>query len=308
VKLSLSTNWCSHAVTNGEEISEKAVDLGFNELELGYAATDIHIQGIRRKLDLIPVGSVHAFCPVPISAPLGHPELYRLADFNPENRALANTYVKRSVQFAADIGADTVVLHAGKISINGLFDRLDSQKLKCILNSCGGNCASRRYMKTLSLANSRRWKRGRKMIDIFSRTLEDLIPTLEKHSVILAFENMPYLEGFPNEDESELIIKRFASAPVKSWLDTGHHLVRVNHGWTSGRLPFSADNVAGMHLNDVENLHDDHLAPGEGNVDFASFENLARNVRHVVFEPSSSVGEESLRRALSFIRKSWKLN
>ena len=306
MKLSLSTNWCSRTVADGEAIAEKTAELGFDELELGYAATEAQVAGIRRRLDLIPVGSVHAFAPVPISAPSGHPELYRLADFDRESCDFAKFHVMRSVELAAGIGADTVVLHAGKVGFGGFFDRLDSQRLKSLLRNADGDCRDRQYMKSLSLAQKRREKRGRRMLERFKPMLASLMPELEKRKVTLALENMPYLEGFPNENEMTAILAEFAGAPVKAWFDTGHHLVRVNHGWTRGSLPFPPGSVAGMHLNDVEGLNDDHLALGEGKVDFSALGDAARKIRHLVFEPSGDVSEESLKRALTLIRKKWK--
>lgn len=305
MNLSLSTNWCSRTITDGEAIAEKAAELGFDSLELGYAATEAQAQGIKRKLDTIPVGSVHAFSPVPVSAPYGHPELYRLASFDAEARAIADMYVTRCVEFAADIGANSVVLHAGRIALGAFLDDLDSHRLKQILCACGGDTKARRYTKALSRAELRRWRRGRKMMEVFSLALDNIIPVLEKHSVVLALENMPYLEGFPNENEAAALLERFAGSPLKTWYDTGHHQVRVNHGWTNGKYPFSPDDTAGMHLNDVIDLCDDHLAPGEGNVDFASLGSMAANVKNVVFEPSPSTSEESLKRSALHIREIW---
>ena len=39
MKLSLSTNWCNRRIESGEEIADKAMELGFTELELGYHTT-----------------------------------------------------------------------------------------------------------------------------------------------------------------------------------------------------------------------------------------------------------------------------
>ena len=306
MKFALSTNWCSRTTAAGEAIAEKAAELGFDELEIGYAATQAQADGIKRRLDLIPVGSVHAFAPVPISAPAGHPELYSLADFDSESADFARFQLLQCIGFAADVGAKTVVLHAGKVGLSGLFDRLDSQRLKSLLRNADGDCRDRRYMKSLSLAQKRREKRGRRMLERFKPVLASLMPELEKRKVTLALENMPYLEGFPHENEMTAILAEFAGAPVKAWFDTGHHLVRVNHGWTRGSLPFPPGSVAGMHLNDVEGLNDDHLAPGEGKVDFSALGDAARKIRHLVFEPSGDVSEESLKRALTLIRKKWK--
>lgn len=302
MKLSLSTNWCSRRIDSGEAVAEKAVELGFDELELGYAMSEAQAEGIRRKLDLIRVGSVHAFCPVPVSAPHGHPELYRLADFDAEARNLAAAHVVRNIEFAAGIGADTLVIHAGRVGFCGIFDRLDSAKLKNILVKNGKDARAPGYMKALSLACKRRRRRGRVMLERFKKTLDALLPVLEDNSVVLALENMPYLEGFPDEHEMAMLLKDYAGAPVKAWFDTGHHRVRVNHAWTRGVVPFETTAIAGMHLNDVRDLDDDHLAPGEGTVDFSAIAAVAGSVRRLVFEPSASVTEASLAGAAAFIR------
>ena len=308
MKLSLSTNWRARLVEDGEAIAEKAAELGFEELELGYATTEAQLSGIRRRLDLIPVGSLHAFCPAPISAPHAHPELYRLACFSRDETEIARMHLEKCIETAAGIGADTVVLHAGKVPFGGLFDRLSSQRLSEILRAAHGDAKSVRYMKALSLAGKRRSRRAPALLESFRRTLDLLVPVLERRSVTLALENMPYLEGFPGENEMADILETFAGAPVKAWFDTGHHLVRMNHGWVRGLLPFKPQSLAGMHLNDVKDFSDDHLAPGEGNVDFAALAEASKSVRHVVFEPASSVDEESLQRSLRHIRDLWRLS
>jgi hypothetical protein len=73
MKLSLSTNWCNRRIDDGREIAEKALELGFEELELGFHTTARQVAGFKAMLGHIPVGSVHAFCPVPLSAPQGYP-------------------------------------------------------------------------------------------------------------------------------------------------------------------------------------------------------------------------------------------
>jgi sugar phosphate isomerase/epimerase len=234
VKFALSTNWCSRRIESGEEIADLALSLGFDELELGFAAQERQIEGFRRRLDSMPVGSVHAFCPVPISAPTASPELYSLASFDEGERALAAMHLKRNIAFAADIGAKTVVLHAGRVGFSGPLRRLDSILLRSILEQEGANTLSRRHMKALSLAQCRRLRRGRKMLDIFMRELSGLVGELERHDVTLGLENLPYLEGFPDEREMEIVAARFGGSRVKAWFDTGHDRVRQMHGWVKG--------------------------------------------------------------------------
>jgi len=277
MRLSLSTNWCNRRLENGEAIADLALSLGFEELELGYHTTAAQAEGFRRRLDSIPVGSVHAFCPVPISAPYGYPELYSLASADEESVKMALLQVRRNVAFASDMGADTVVLHAGRVMCESRFARLRTW---------------------------RRSKRGLKLLETFHRTLDLLVPELERRQVTLALENLPYYAGFPNESELATVLGWDLGGWVKGWYDTGHARVRACNGWCEPTLPEPAS-FAGMHLNDVIDRNDDHLAPSFGKVDFAALRSFARTVRHVVFEPSSQVTEDDLKTGIGYIRSIW---
>ena len=273
MKLSLSTNWCNRNTDSGEEIAEKAMSLGFEELELGFHTTDLQVAGFKKMLDKIPVGSVHAFAPVPISAPQGYPELYSLASFDEEARRMAHFQIVKNVRFAAEMGADALVLHLGRVMCRGWISRFDMK---------------------------RRVKRGRKMCDVARRELDALVPELEKNGVRLGLENLPYLEGFPADWE----VAELCGEWVRPWLDTGHDYVRVSSGWRYAKSPLP-ENILGLHIND-SNGGDDHLAPGTGKIDFAALKAVASKARHLVFEPHPGVTTEELKSGLETIRRLWK--
>ena len=281
MKLSLSTNWCNRRIESGEEIADKAMELGFEELELGFHTTQAQVKGFKARLDQIPVGSVHAFCPVPISAPQGYPELYPLASLDENDRAIARVHVKKNIEFAAEMGADAVVLHAGRVMCRGLFRRWDLK---------------------------RRVKRGQKLVAAFKRELEQMTPILEKNKVTLGLENLPYLEGFPAEWEMKDLVGDW----VKPWLDTGHDFVRGVNQWNVSSLKSGEDAASpllqpvGMHISDSQG-GDDHLPPGEGRVDFPMLKTFAENARHVVFEPAANVREAALKKGIAHLRKLWAI-
>ena len=306
MKLALSTNWCNRRFESGEEIVDKALELGFDELELGFHTTRFQADGFKRRLDEMPVGSVHAFCPVPVSAPQGSPELYQLASIDSDARALARFHLVRTVEFAADMGATAVVLHAGRVGLGTFLHRgFGSADLRDILQKNNNDTASKAYAKALSKAMKLRRERGAALMEVFRGELSGLIPLLEKLGIVLGLENLPYLEGFPDEREMIEIGRQFAASPVKGWFDTGHDRVRMMHGWLEGVVrPPEGDLglFAGMHLNDVKDYFDDHNAPGDGNVDFAALAPLARAVDHVVFEPKDHVSDEALARGIGLIR------
>ena len=269
---------------SGEEIADKAMELGFEELELGFHTTLEQVKGFKARLDRIPVGSVHAFCPVPISAPQVYPELYSLASLDDDARAIARVHVKKNIEFAADMGADAVVLHAGRVMCRGIFHRWDMK---------------------------RRVKRGRKLVEAFKRELEQMVPILEKNKVMLGLENLPYLEGFPAEWEMKDLVGDW----VRPWLDTGHDFVRRENQWLDAVSKIFPEDVKpqtldlnpmGLHVNDSQG-GDDHLPPGEGKVDFAALKPLAEKARHVVLEPAPSVREDALKKGVEHLKRTLAL-
>jgi sugar phosphate isomerase/epimerase len=312
MKFALSTNWCNRKYSSGEEIADKALELGFAALELGFNTTQDQLAGFSKRSDRIPVESVHAFCPVPLSAPDGSPELYSLASIDENERAMARIHLLKTVDTASDLGAKSIVLHAGRIPLTTFFSKKrDSHFLRETLMAAKGDTLNPKYRKVLNSALSVRNRRAAKITEVFLRELESIIPVLEKRSIALALENLPFLEGFPNEVETLEILARFSGAPVFAWYDTGHHRVREMHGWIGDDAKAALEKleeislIRGIHINDVKDYHDDHFAPGGGNVDFAAIASMAAKAEHIVFEPKSHVSEDELSKALAAGIRDW---
>lgn len=282
VPFSLSTNWCARRLASGEAIVDEALALGFASLEIGYHTSKAQADGIRRRLSEMPVGSVHAFAPVPLSAPCGSPELYALASFDEEARKMARFRILKSVELAADLGADTLVLHMGHVPSRSLFSR---QSVR------------------------RRRARGKKMLALARDELLKLTPELERRRVVLALENLPSFEAFPSEEETPLLLSE-ETPFVRAWFDTGHDRVRERQGWKAslgapGYETWALPYLAGMHINDVLDKTDDHLPPGKGHVDFKSLRPLAEKAPHIVFEPNESVSREDLAASVAYLAGLW---
>jgi len=284
VKFALSTNWNNGRLDDGAAIADEAEALGFDALELGFRTQPEQLPGFRSRLDRMPVASVHAYCPVPIGAPSGHPELYQLCSPDPNERALARMLLEKTFACAADLGAKVVVFHAGYADLTTLFGNL------------------------FTTARKLRVKRGRKLLEAFKQEFEKLRPSLEQKGLTLALENLPRQEGFPNLDEAEELMRTFEGAPLRLWFDTGHALVRETRGWAGESAHMAAALapwICGMHLNDVKGPEDDHQEPGWGNVDFARLTFLAKRDILRVFEPHRPVLPEDLKNALLYMRNMW---
>ena len=284
MKFALSTNWSNTRSDDGAAIADEAGELGFDSLELGFRTRSSQLVGFKSRLDVMPVESVHAYCPAPVGAPGGHPELYRLCSPDENERALARMLLEKTFSCAADLGAKIVVFHAGYASMDTLFGNL------------------------FTTARKLRVKRGRKVYDAFRREFDILRPSLETKGLVLALENLPSLEGFPDVFEAKELMREFDGAPLRLWFDTGHALVCETNGWGAESVHMAAKLapwIRGMHLNDVKGSSDDHGEPGWGNVDYAGLTFLAKRDVLRVFEPSSSVLADDLRNSLEYIRNMW---
>ena len=142
----------------------------------------------------------------------------------------------------------------------------------------------------------------------YTMNFPDARPAEYDHSIAV----LGWDDHFPREDfqiEASLM-KELAGAPIALWFDTGHARVRECRQWDAPAAEVAtrlATWVRGMHLNDVKDIHDDHFAPGKGNVDFASLKPLAQRegMLHVV-EPHSEVTAADLRAGLAIVRRIWK--
>ena len=308
MKFALSTNWCSKRFEDGAALSDYIASLGFDALELGYNMTAELAPGVKSRLDSMPVDSIHAFCPVPLSAPRGYPELHLLASEDDDERALAAAFLRKSIRFAGEMGARAVVLHAGRVFLRTLFANRGSDSLMPLWKSVRGTADESRYLCAVEKASALRRRRGAKRMDSFCSSLEKLFPDLESAGAVLALENLPSIEGFPDEHETLDLARRFPGAPVRAWFDIGHAQIRANFRWT-GSAAATAESlaplIAGCHIHDVCGLDGDHHAPGEGNVDFASLKCLAAPDKLHVFEPFPQVGEKALAKGLALLRKTW---
>ena len=310
MRFALSTNWNNDRLNDGAAIADEAIAIGFDAIELGFRTQPEQLAGFKSRLDQMPVDSIHAYCPVPLGAPSGHPELHRLASRDPDERALARILLKKTLACAKDLGAKVVVTHAGYVDLDGWIVNLDSEVLRKLLTLKDGkeDIDKPVYKKYLSKALVRRRKRGQKLLDIFRKELDILLPDFQKAGVTLALENLPRLEGFPNAEEAEALLKDYTDAPIRLWFDTGHARVRESHKWSDGVTAIAtrvAGHVCGMHLNDVKDFHDDHRQPGWGKVDFAALAPLAKRDILRVFEPHAPVTAEELKSSLVTIRKLW---
>lgn len=308
MRIALSTNWNVRRHEAGEAMVDEILALGFDALELGYHTTDELAAGVRRRVQAgaATVDSVHAYCPVPVGAPHGYPELYLLASLDEDERAMAAILLGRTLSFAAGMGARAVVLHAGRIFLKSFFGELHTRTLVEALER-EGSPEGERYQRLLAKALGRRAARVRRYFDGFCLSLDALLPKFEQAGVALCLENLPSIEAFPDEREMLMLKRRFDTPALAYWHDMGHGQVRENLGWirhveaARELLPVTR----GVHIHDVQPLTDDHLQPGAGVIDFGAFAFYGAAEVLKVFEPAPDVAPDELAASLRLVRRAW---
>ena len=298
----LSTHWNAYRHSSGEALVEEILRAGFGQMELGYDLRPDLAPGVREMVrrGAISVSSVHNFCPVPVGAPHGHPELFTFASLDPEVRARAIHHTRRTIEFASELGAPCVVAHAGNVEMRNLTHKLVA------LYECGRQF-DRRYERIKLKLLMRREKKIARQLEALDQSLVALLPALESARVRLALENLPSWEGIPSEAETEAICRKFQSPWIGYWHDIGHGQVRQNLGFISQRhwVEKLSPWLAGMHIHDVVPPAQDHLMPPDGNVDFAAFSGLVHDRLALVFEPAPGMPIEKIREGLRIVRAAW---
>lgn len=298
----LSTHWNAARHADGESLIAEILELGFTRVELGYDLRLELVDGVRAMVARkeIAVDSLHNYCPVPLGASRGSPELYTLASSSARERDLAVQHTTRTIEFAAELGARYVVAHAGNVEM----DRYSNQLYDLVVN---GQQFSPRYENLKLKLQLQRDKKAPRQIPLLYAGIEKLLPVLEQHRVVLAFENLPTWESIPTEVELEEMFRHFNSPWIRYWHDIGHGQIRQNMGFVSHErwLQRLQPHLAGMHVHDVQAPATDHVMPPRGQVEFARFREIGTSDIVRVVEPSQRTPAEEIAEAHAFLKSCW---
>lgn len=302
--LSLSTRWNASRHTSGEAMIEEILEMGFDQVELGYDLTLDLVPGVTRMVreKAVSVSSVHNFCPFPVCAQYPHPELFVFTSKDRRTVESAIRHTTRTIEFAAEVGAGFVVVHAGYVDMRNMTGKLISLCEK-------GRQYDPRYEKIKLGLMMKRDKKARGHVDVLMGALEKMLPVLRGHGARLAIECLPAWESVPCETEMEEIFRHFNSPEICYWHDMGHAQVRQNLGFISHRrwLERLHPSLGGMHIHDVAPPARDHLMPPDGNIDFPAFEVFAGPNVALVLEPAPAISKDDVKRGAQVIKEAWKL-
>lgn len=272
--------------------------LGFERVELSHGIRITLVPGVLKAVEegVVAVGSVHNFCPLPMGVHQAAPNFYQPSSASEQEREQWVRQTKRSIDFAAQVGASVLVCHLGSVRYLWLQpDRHVERYLRRHPDAV--RCADPAYRALVEKAlHSLRSRMG-----VFWQRTQDCIRAVLEHAaerkVMLGLENREAFTELPlDADFPGLLASLPAPAPVGYWHDTGHGHLKESAGLIDHRaqLEANASRQLGFHLHDVDAAGNDHQAVGSGTVDFTRLSGFWRPEHLFVIELSPRVPVEGV--------------
>jgi sugar phosphate isomerase/epimerase len=272
--------------------------LGFEWVELSHGIRITLVPGILRGVEegIVKVASCHNFCPLPNGVMHAAPNLYLPTSRDHKERSQWLRHSRRSVDFAAQVGARNLVLHLGGVEF---FWFNPAPRLERYLESHPGLDPAKdaAYQKLLAGAVAK--LRGRKNVfwDYLLAGLAELQPYAGQKQVALGFENRERFDELPLDADFAGFLATVPPAALAGyWHDTGHAHIKESMGLLQHRahLEANAPRAIGFHLHDVGADGHDHQPVGSGKIDFQMVSEFWRPEHELVLELSPRVTVEGV--------------
>ena len=298
--LGISTCWWVNRVSHGDEIVSETLGLGLKGIEFDYRISKTILEdmvpGLKRELTVL---SIHNFFPMPegISPDKASGDLFLLSSPDRDERSKAVRYSIRTIDYAHELGARAVVFHLGRVDMPNPareFFRLFRD----------GKIGEREGLAFIEEQRLIRQASKKKNLDAVLLSLEELNREAEKRGIFLGIENRYHFHEILDLEEIGLILRRLKGGNIRYWHDVGHAKVQENIGISSQRdlLEAYSEEMIGIHLHDVRGL-DDHLAPGQGEMEFSDLRVFLRPSIIPVLEVHAKAKRKALLEGIRFVKK-----
>ncbi len=263
VKVALSTMWAQQDrfAETMQPFAELAAAAGYTHIEVSHATDE---RGLRQLMaqPVLPLSSLHA--PTPRErTPNGrwNTDLNLGAEDGGEREAaLAATL--RTIDFAAEAGAGSVVVHLGGVGSSGV--RGDSRLRGMYTN---GTTSGPAVEEARREAIAERAQRAPAALAAAARSLAAIVGHARGRGVRIGIETRMWYHEIPLPDEAVSLLANYDPAEAGYWHDVGHAEILHRIGLVPREEWFAklGDRVIGCHLHDMQGIID-HRAPGLGDV------------------------------------------
>ncbi len=276
--------------------------LGFEWAELSHGIRMSLLPGIVEAVEAgeLKISSLHNFCPLPMGVAHAAPNLYLFSSLDPRERENAYRHSVKTIETAARVRAELVVLHLGRIDMKEYTGKL----LELV------EAGKKDTSKYASLCNAMLEKREKKKLQ-HVQMAEEMVDRLSRlagdYGVKLGIENREGVEEIPLDSDLEFLMREFDRPSVGYWHDCGHAQIKENLGLIDHRahLETMSSRLLGLHVHDVVFPGQDHRAPGSGTVNFAALKPLVKAEHVKVLELSPNLDKEDVLAGVQYIQEVW---
>ena len=298
--LGISTCWWFKRGFSGEEIIADILGFGLKGVELEYRISCPVFRQMKSRLkrDLTAL-SIHNFFPMPegVAVSKGSGDLFLLSSTDKDERSKAVKFSIKTIEHAQELEARAVIFHLGRVDMPAPTQDF----FRLYRNGRTGKKEGLAFIKEQKLIRQAR-KKGN--VDAVLLSLERLNMEAEKRGIFMGIENRYHFHEIPDLGEIGLILGKFRGGNIRYWHDVGHAKVQENMGLSSQKqlLEAYSQDMIGIHLHDARGL-DDHLAPGQGAMDFNEIKPFIKPSTIKILEVHSKVKREELLKGIRFVRK-----
>ncbi len=274
--------------------------LGFEHVELSHGIRITLVPGILRAVQegVVKITSTHNFCPLPTEATRAAPNLYEPSAPDPREREQWLRYTKRSLDFAAEVKAEVLVCHLGRVRFFWFDPARRLARYRQAQAVTEGTPADAAYAAVLRAARARLQRKFPPYWERVQDVVREVIPHAAQRGVKLGFENRDGFNELPrDEDFAGLLATLGADAPVGYWHDTGHADLKERLGLLHhpSHLAALVPRTLGFHLHDVGANERDHQPLGSGRIDFAMVSGFWRPDHLLTLELGPRVSADEVR-------------
>jgi len=296
--LSISTCWNSHRHhEDGLHMVYEALLLGFERMELSHDLSpvllpgfyDVHNKESRCGGTSMGFTGVHNYCPKPTESPAE----CGFTSQSSQQREIPISLTKKSIDVAADLGGNYVVLPLGIAPMSAYTSKLSAQVSE-------GQLYSKSYAALKLEMIQERQGLDDSYLDGVRKAMDELIPYAQEREIRLGLESGAHYEHVPNEREMESLLSEYDTPTVGYWHDFGHIQLKENLGlldhrqWLEKMLP----RLIGCHVHDVTWPAEDHCIPFQGGIDFDQLIPLVPKNIPMVWEINSHHKSDEIKEAL----------
>jgi len=299
--LGISSAWRSEILDSGKKIIEEILELGVNGVELEYRLSQSALKEITPLVHggRISVTSLHNILPLPKGIPKNRAngEFVSLSSPDEGERKAAIRYALGTLEWAQRLGAPAIVLHMGKVAMDGAMD--------CLMDIYDrGKTRAEEGQAFIAEHKESRARLGKPLLEASLKSLGVLAREGEKRGICWGIENRYKIQDFPTPEEFQTIFREFKGSPIRYWHDIGHATTQENLGlMPKGELLENfGEHLLGTHLHGCRG-YDDHYAPGSGEEDYSLLKKYLRPETIRVVETHHRATREELIQGLAFLKE-----